>query len=103
MLAITYLKQQVLGLELEPEVRVDDVDEVVDDVAEAAGDHERLPPEDVGPGSGKYRDDNPRPALHFRNTLSMVYMRQSTWDISIFENYTVFLYHIECMKNHLLN
>ena len=45
----TNLEQEVLCLELEPESRVDYVDEVVDDVAEAAGYDERLPPENIGP------------------------------------------------------
>ena len=61
------LKQEVLCLQLEPKVRVDDVDEVVDDVSEAAGDDERLPAKDVGPRSGKHRDHNSGPRLQPRN------------------------------------
>ena len=51
-----HLKQQVLCLQLEPKVGIEDVDKVVDDVSEAAGDNERLPAEDVWPGTGKQRD-----------------------------------------------
>ena len=52
---VSSLEEQVLRLELVPEVRAEDEDEVVDDVAEAAEDDERPATVTVRPGAGEER------------------------------------------------
>ena len=52
---VSSLEEQVLRLELVPEVGAEDEDEVVDDVAEAAEDDERPATVTVRPGAGKER------------------------------------------------
>ena len=51
--SIPSLEEQVLGLELVPPVRADDEDEVVEDVAQAAEDEERLAAVAVRPRAGE--------------------------------------------------
>ena len=67
------LKEQVLGLELVPPVRADDEDEVVEDVAQAAEDEERLAAVAVRPRAGEERVHHGGQGLQGGNSVGTIF------------------------------